>query len=227
MLIIYIIFIGAVVGYATSLRKAKFPIAVYLSVAFLGAVVGAFLSFGDAPLYPKYPALNIWTVPAVFSIVFAFIAMLADKRGVKIAVLPALVVMAIISGFIFLDSKPSDLSGLFREKLTLGGVERVGQPIEGFDAPTLKRAFPGFINEDFEGVRTLGGHYKISEGSLVYVRDQGVPVTSAGQAITAAGYRTLLENVSLRLEIEAGDETSVNMLLEKLSEETSTEAFTE
>lgn len=83
MLIIYIIVVGVVVGSAASLGKARFPSVVYISTAFLGAFIGAFLSFGDSPLYLKYPFLNIWTVPVAFSIAFALVTMLVD-RGKKI-----------------------------------------------------------------------------------------------------------------------------------------------
>ena len=83
MLIIYILVVGIAVGYVASLRKTRFPSIIYIPIAFLGALIGAFLSFGDAPLYLKYPILNIWTIPAAFSIVFALVTMLADRSGKK------------------------------------------------------------------------------------------------------------------------------------------------
>ena len=219
MLVITIIVTGIVVGYIASLRKRRFPTAVYVSTALLGALIGAALSFGDSALYLKYPALlNVWTVPTVFSIVFALIAVLVDRGGMKKIITPLLVVIAVIFGLIFLDSTPSEFSGLFREELTFVEVERVGQPIEGSDAFTLMNAFPGFHDKDFDGVESLEGIYHYDDTGLSYKRTKSQPVTSAEQTISYEGYQTLLENVSQRLGIEVQHETSINAILEKLSE---------
>ena len=61
------------------------------------------------------------------------------------------------------DSYPNDYSVFFSEELQRAGVERVGQPIEGFNAFIYLEAFPGFEESDFDGVKTLEGIYMIED----------------------------------------------------------------
>ncbi len=79
MLFIIVIAVGIAVGYVASLRKTRFRRVAYVSVAILGAFVGAFLSFGDSPLFLKYSFLNIFTVPVFFSVAFALMTMFIDR----------------------------------------------------------------------------------------------------------------------------------------------------
>ena len=44
------------------------------------------------------------------------------------------------------------LGSYFSDQINSKGVEKVGQPIEGFDAYLLKQAFPGLMDEDFNDV---------------------------------------------------------------------------
>ena len=115
-------------------------------------------------------------------------------------------------------SSPVDPSDFFGEELQRAGVERVGMPIEGFNAFIYLEAFPGFEESDFDGVRTLEGIYTIENGKFQYVRTAGDPVTSAEETISEAGYKTLLENFSKRVGLEVKAAEDIAMILEKLRE---------
>ena len=128
----------------------------------------------------------------------------------------------IISEDVDNNNMPSEFDRLFQEKLTFLGVERVGQPIEGFNAFILQRAFPGFTDEDFDGVGTLEGHYEFVDGSIEYKRGRGMPITSAEQTVSSEGYATLLINVSQRLDIKVADEESVEQIVDLLSKDETT-----
>jgi hypothetical protein len=114
------------------------------------------------------------------------------------------------------EASPNNFSGILGEELQRAGVERVGQPIEGFNAYIFLEAFPGFEESDFNGVKTLEGIYKMEGGSLVFERTAGNPVTSAEETISADGYITLLQNLSTRTGIEVAAEEDVASLLEEL-----------
>ena len=218
MLFITIIIITLVVGYIASLAKRRFSIGVYMLAAFLGASVGAGLSVGDSALFLQYPFLNIWTVPAIFSALFSFVAVFADKGRVAQTFLSILVILFVIAGLIYEDSSPSDYSGLFAEELSRAGVERVGQPIEGFSAPIYLEAFPGLIAEDFDGAESLEGVYSFDGTELVYTHTAGNTVTSAEETISSEGYKTLLSTLSERFNIKVVSEADIAVLLEKIRE---------
>jgi len=59
MLIIFILVTGIVVGILPGLLNLdKMFSTTNIVVGFIGALVGAFLGFGDAPLFLEYPFLN-------------------------------------------------------------------------------------------------------------------------------------------------------------------------
>ncbi len=128
-----------------------------------------------------------------------------------------ILIFAII-GLVYKDSRQSNFAILFSEELQRAGVERVGQPIEGFDAFMYLEAFPGFEEEDFDNVETLEGITKLKDGKLVYERTAGSPVTSAESTISEKGYATLLENFSRRVGVEVRTEADIAIILEKLRE---------
>ena len=47
------------------------------------------------------------------------------------------------------SDKIGPLASYFSDQIISKGVEKIGQPIEGFDAYLLKQAFPGLRDEDF------------------------------------------------------------------------------
>jgi len=115
-------------------------------------------------------------------------------------------------------SSPDAYSEIFREELQRAGVERVGHPIEGFNAFIFLEAFPGFEESDFDGVKTLEGIFMIEGGEFKYVRTAGDLVTSAEETISEAGYKTLLQNFSKRVGVEVVTGVDIATLLEKLRE---------
>ena len=74
MLILFILVTGIVVGILPGILKLdqKFSFT-NIVVGFVGALVGAFLGFGDAPLILKYPFLNEITLMVAVSFLFVFI----------------------------------------------------------------------------------------------------------------------------------------------------------
>ena len=134
MFIIYIIIVGFVVGLLANSAKKRFPAWLFILTAFLGALVGAGLSFGDSALFLSFTILNIWTVPVLFAIFFPLVTLFADHGNMKATGAGIVFILVAIAGIVFLDSSPSDYSLLFREELQRAGVERVGHPIEGFNA---------------------------------------------------------------------------------------------
>jgi hypothetical protein len=218
MVFIYIIIVGIVVGLLANSAKKRFPAWLFILTAFLGALVGAGLSFGDSALFLSYPVLNIWTVPVLFAILFPLITLFADHGNMKAASAGIVFILAAIAGIVFLDSSPTDHSGLFKEELQRAGVERVGHPIEGFNAFIYLEAFPGFEEADFDNVKTLEGIYRIEGGKFKYVRTAGNPVTSAEETISEEGYKTLLQNFSKRVGVEVEAEVDIATLLDQLRE---------
>lgn len=104
----------------------------------------------------------------------------------------------------------------FKGRVTTVAVEKMGQPIEGFDAGLLMDAYPGLETEDFDGVQTLEGHYEVENGEMSFVRDVEQPISSAERAVSSAGYRTLLRNVSLRLDMDPETERDVDELIKAI-----------
>ncbi len=81
MLIIFILVTGIVVGILPGLLKLDQMFSITnMVVGFLGALVGAFLGFGDAPLFLKYPFLNEITLMVAVSFLFVFIKVFATRK---------------------------------------------------------------------------------------------------------------------------------------------------
>ena len=83
MLILFILVTGIVVGILPSLLKLdkKFSIT-NIVVGFVGALVGAFLGFGDTPLFLKYPFLNEITLMVAVSFLFVFIKISLTRKRI-------------------------------------------------------------------------------------------------------------------------------------------------
>ncbi len=82
MLIIFILVTGIVVGILPGLLKLDKMFSITnIVVGFIGALVGAFSGFGDAPLFLEYPFLNEITLMVAVSFLFVFIKVsVARKR---------------------------------------------------------------------------------------------------------------------------------------------------
>ena len=132
-----------------------------------------------------------------------------------------IIVIVVVAGFVYLNnssSNQSDQSELFRDELNRAGVEKGGQPIEGFSAPMFLQVFPGFVKEDFDGVESYEGVYNLKDGELVYKRTASQPITSAEDVISDEGYATLLKNLTERLDVEAYNQTDMEFILRLLTE---------
>lgn len=131
-----------------------------------------------------------------------------------------IIIIAISANFLLKPTSNSldNNSKFFSKELTRAGVERVGQPIEGFSASIYLEAFPGIVEEDFDEVQSLEGVYKFDGSKLSYTRTKGQPITSAEDVISDKGYSTLLANLSKRLEVEIKNEADIATLLEKIRE---------
>ena len=73
MLILLILATGILVGILPGILKLdKTFSTTNIVVGFVGALTGAFLGFGDAPLFLKYPFLNEITLMIAVSFLFVF-----------------------------------------------------------------------------------------------------------------------------------------------------------
>ena len=74
MLIVFILITGIAAGILPGLLKLdKIFSITNIVIGFVGALAGAFLGFGDAPLFLKYPFLNEITLMVAVSFLFVFI----------------------------------------------------------------------------------------------------------------------------------------------------------
>jgi uncharacterized membrane protein YeaQ/YmgE (transglycosylase-associated protein family) len=83
MLIIFILVTGIVVGMLPGLlRLDKVFSITNIVVGFAGALIGAFLGFGDAPIFLKYPFLNEITLMVSVSFLFVVIKVSVTRKRI-------------------------------------------------------------------------------------------------------------------------------------------------
>jgi uncharacterized membrane protein YeaQ/YmgE (transglycosylase-associated protein family) len=83
MLIIFILVTGIVVGILPGLlRLDKVFSITNIVVGFAGALIGAFLGFGDAPIFLKYPFLNEMTLMVSVSFLFVVIKVFVTRKRI-------------------------------------------------------------------------------------------------------------------------------------------------
>ena len=81
MLIAFILVTGIVLGILPGLLKLDKMFSITnMAVGFVGALVGAFLGFGDAPLLLKYPFLNEITLMVAVSFLFVSIKVSVTRK---------------------------------------------------------------------------------------------------------------------------------------------------
>jgi len=115
------------------------------------------------------------------------------------------------------SDRPSlELGKYFQEQMFARGTEGGFIPIEGFNAGLLMSAFPGLVAGDFEGVETFEGMYMVENGEAVFTRTKGQPISSAANTISKAGYKTLLQNISLRLSHPIATKGDIDVLINRL-----------
>jgi uncharacterized membrane protein YeaQ/YmgE (transglycosylase-associated protein family) len=84
VLILLILITGIVVGMLPGILKLDKMFSITnIVVGFVGALVGAFLGFGDAPLFLKYPFLHEKTLMIAVSFLFVFIKVAVKNRRGK------------------------------------------------------------------------------------------------------------------------------------------------
>lgn len=126
-----------------------------------------------------------------------------------------------VAGFIYgiqasKDRLPEEVVDVFQDELIKRGVERVGQPIEGFNAQAFTNAFPGLILPDFNAVQANEGIYSFTDGDLIFERTKSQPITSAESTISKEGYETLLKNLSSRLNMPASTAEEVIVIVDEI-----------
>ena len=83
MLIIFILVTGIAFGILPGLlRLDKVFSITNIVVGFAGALIGAFLGFGDAPLFLKYPFLNEITLMVSVSLLFVVIKVSVTRKRI-------------------------------------------------------------------------------------------------------------------------------------------------
>ena len=81
MLIIFILVTGIVVGILPGLLKLDRMFSITnIVVGSVGALVGAFIGFGDAPVFLKHPLLNEMTLMVAVSFLFVFIKVSLTRK---------------------------------------------------------------------------------------------------------------------------------------------------
>ncbi len=81
MLIILMLVTGLVVGILQGILKLDKMFSITnIVVGFVGALVGTFLGFGDAPLFLKYPFLNEITLMVAVSFLFVLIKVSVTRK---------------------------------------------------------------------------------------------------------------------------------------------------
>jgi hypothetical protein len=81
MLIALILVTGIVVGLLPGLFKLdKIYSITNIVIGIAGALMGAFLGFGDAPLFLKYSFLNEITLMVVVSFLFVFVKVFVTRK---------------------------------------------------------------------------------------------------------------------------------------------------
>jgi hypothetical protein len=80
-MLLFIVVTGIVVGMLPGLIKLDWKFsAANIALALVGALVGAFLGFGDAPLFLTYPFLHEKTLAVAVSCLFVLVKVVATRN---------------------------------------------------------------------------------------------------------------------------------------------------
>jgi|ETNmetMinimDraft_2_1059921.scaffolds.fasta_scaffold02863_2 hypothetical protein len=114
---------------------------------------------------------------------------------------------------------PLEVINYFGEEMIERGVENGGgMPIEGFNPQLYKLAFPGLIDEDFDGAEGVNGKWEF-EGELKWIdRNVNGPITSADGTITQEGMVGVLDNLVERMDVEVSSNEDIDELIDRVSE---------
>ena len=79
MLLLYLLVVGSIVGAITASKPGVRMVA-YITIGVLGALIGAFLTFGDTPFLLRYPLLNPATASVIVSILLVTVVRALERR---------------------------------------------------------------------------------------------------------------------------------------------------
>ena len=142
--------------------------------------------------------------------------------------IPSIVLVVVLAGFSYVfvaapgadaqDASAVNLStssfqDYFNEKLRGGVIDRIGQPIEGFVPFMFMQAFSGLVPKDFDGADALLGEYKIVNGELAFIMNEGGPIHSAAEAISEDGMKRVFANIQRRTNMSITTTDEVDGLL--------------
>jgi|TARA_Y100000034_G_scaffold110100_1_gene141955 hypothetical protein len=115
---------------------------------------------------------------------------------------------------------PLEVIDYFWEEMDERGVENGGgRPIEGFNPQLYKLAFPGLIDEDFDGAEGVNGRWEF-DGELKWIGDSADGlITSADGVITQEGMVGVLDNLVERLDVEVSSKSDIDELIDRVSDE--------
>jgi len=143
------------------------------------------------------------------------------KAGVYIVVIIAILIGA--GFYLFYDGAPENQEIIFTPQtesfiriIEAKTVEKVGQPIEGFEPSMFMQAFPGILPVDFNSVETQQGVYQVSNGAIAFVLTDSGPEHSAARAITPRGVSILLQNISNRLGIASDTDEGIEAIFSEI-----------
>lgn len=110
------------------------------------------------------------------------------------------------------EQEVSPLVAYFAQEMTKPVSPEGPIPVEGYDAGLLLGRYEALVEDDFDGVASLQGIYNMENGELVFTLEEEME-HSAARTISAAGYETLLDNLTERLELTIDSEESIDALI--------------
>jgi hypothetical protein len=76
-ILLHVLVAGGAIGFVAA-RHASWKLLVYVPIGIAGALVGALLSFGDAPFLVRHPFLNPWTLSVTAAVLFVTVLAAVD-----------------------------------------------------------------------------------------------------------------------------------------------------
>ncbi len=126
----------------------------------------------------------------------------------------------------FFDEIGCGCEGLFNDENSLAEyfIEKAIEnsfaiPIEGFDPELYIGVFPKLLKSDFDNTKAIGGIWKLTNGELVFIRDDSEGITSADGTLTNEGVKTLIKNLESRLNIKVQSVSDLDNLISLISKE--------
>ncbi len=97
----------------------------------------------------------------------------------------------------------------FHEQMIRGASADIGVAKEGYDDILLRKAYPGLVSSDFQGVQTFEGAYEVKGETVTFVRQAEAGGSTAERTISVQGYDTLLKNITQRLNISIDNKKDI------------------